>query len=197
MLSRFLGGMALTVAAAGISLAQTNPPANLPKSKAASAAQPVPAKEAPPVGKSATTPTTPPTPSTGAANVLTGNGCPPVNCCQPCCVPCGPPGRFWIDGGFLYWTTSGQNVPPLVTTAPAGTPRVGAGALGQPGTTVLFPTSELNNDWRGGVYLNAGMWLDCCQKCGIEMNFFYLSPSKDSYLASSDGSAIITRPFFN
>ena len=62
---------------------------------------------------------------------------------------------------------------------------------------MLFPTSNLNSDWRSGVYLNAGMWFDDCQKCGFEMNFFWLSPSNQNYNASSDGSAIIARPFFN
>lgn len=198
MLARFLGGMAVTFAAAGFALAQQpQPPATLPKAKPS--AQPTPAKELsePP------SPLPKPSPSiqTPASNMLTQPGpcaTPAANaCCEPCCVPCGPPGRFWIDAGWIYWTTSGQNTPPLITTAPVGTARPQAGALGQPGTSVIFPNGSTNDDWRSGVYVNLGFWLDCCQTCGFETNFFWLGQSNDNAVAGSNGSAIITRPFFN
>lgn len=151
-----------------------------------------------PAAPSSTAPTAPTAPQTPLTDLLANGGCgaivcPPVACCDPC----GPPGRLWIDAGYWYGTITGQNVPPLVTAAPPGTPRAQAGALGQPGTTVLYPTGKVNDDWRSGFYLNAGLWLDQCQKCGIEGNFFFLGTSRERYVAGSDGSSIISRPFTN
>src|SRR5262245_26931623 len=63
-------------------------------------------------------------------------------CCGPCCDCCGiccmPRPRFWASAEYLTWEMHGQNVPPLVTGSPTGTPLASAGVLGQPTTTVLF-----------------------------------------------------------
>lgn len=118
-------------------------------------------------------------------------------CGTACSCLCGPPGRFWVSGEWLYWTQSGQNVPPLVSTAPVGTARPVAGVVGLPTTTVLYGGQNINDDWRSGFRLNAGMWLDDCQRFGIEGNFFFLQPSRQGYAAGSDGSQVITRPFVN
>jgi hypothetical protein len=209
MLARILGGVAVWVGVAGSIQAQM-PPAQLPKSKPP--APMAPAKLAPQTTPAPAAPTSAAAvpanaPATTASNLLTNGGCGAVPCpdvCNPCCAPCGPPGRYWIDAGYIFWNVSGQNAPPLVTASPAGTPRQNAnfvpiaGALGQPTTSVLYPNGSLNNDWRSGFYINAGMWLDCCQTCGIEMNGFYLGKSRDNYsLGDPTGNSIITRPFFN
>jgi Putative beta barrel porin-7 (BBP7) len=132
----------------------------------------------------------------GVTSVPTYGSC-ATECLTECPEPCGPPGRFWIDAGYWYGTITGQRAPALATAAPAGTPRNQAGALGQPGTSVLYPPGRVNDDWRSGFYLNAGMWLDQGQRTGIEGNFFYLGESSENFTAGSDGSQIITRPFFN
>jgi hypothetical protein len=121
--------------------------------------------------------------------------CEPV--CAPCDCLCGPPGRVWVSAEWLYWATAGQSLPPLVTTAPPGTPRGVAGTVGGPGTVVLFGDHRANNDFRNGFRVNAGTWLDECQRCGIEGNFFFLQPSREHFAAGSNGTAIVTRPFFN
>jgi hypothetical protein len=187
-----------------------------PKPAAKPAAPATPAAPKPlatPVDK-ATPPATPAAkpaaaaPTTPHTNLLTDGGisglttpC-PESCPTPtnhlCCDPCGPPGRFWIDAGYWYGSTTGQRTPPLVTSAPAGTPRAVAGTIGGPGTRVLFPTGDLNDDGRSGFYLNAGLWLDQCNKCGIEGNFFFLGESRDRFTAGDPtGNSIITRPFTN
>lgn len=117
--------------------------------------------------------------------------------CPACDCLCGPPGRVWVSAEWLYWATAGQSLPPLVTTAPPGTPRATAGTIGGPGTVVLFGDRRANNDFRNGFRVNAGAWLDECQRCGVEVNFFFLQRSRQGVAAGSDGSAIITRPFFN
>jgi hypothetical protein len=133
-------------------------------------------------------------PYTLTANDLTG--------CGPaggfgCCDGCGPPGRSWVGVEWLYWITSGQPLPTVVTTAPVGTPRAVAGAFGQPTTTTLYGGSRVNNDFRNGFRVYAGTWLNDDQTMGVEGDFFFLGSSRQGFAAGSDGSTIITRPFVN
>ena len=166
---------------------------------AVAAAQPsqLPASAAAPAGL----------PSTPASNTLS-QGCSvnsactscPTYACDPCgpCGPCGPAGRFWVAAEYLYWTTSGNPVPPLVTAAPNGNTRTNAGNLGDPGTQTLFGGNRINNDWRSGFRVSGGMWLDECQTLGIESDFFYLGRSRDQgSFSGSPTQTIVSRPFFN
>ena len=175
-----------------LAVAQAGYPAPRPQVQpAAPAAQPGPAVA--PAPHPAPTPTVPMTPA-------------PVNGPDTTCSPydgyaadtlCGPAGQFWVTAEWLYWRASGHNVPPLVTTAPAGTPRVTAGALGVDTTTVLFGGAEVNDDWRNGFRYGAGMWLDQSQSLGIEADFFYLGQSRDRFAFASDGTLTLARPFVN
>lgn len=127
--------------------------------------------------------------------------CSPVAGCDTCtpCVSClcGPPGRAWVSAEWLYLTTKGQNLPPLITTAPPGTARAVGGSMGGPGTTVLYGNSTANEQFRSGFRVNAGMWLDDCQRLGIDAGFFYLPQTQQGSTVGSDGTAIVTRPFYN
>jgi hypothetical protein len=151
-----------------------------------------------PPGPEPAAPTAPPAaerpiagPCPGSLDVL----CDP---CQPRCVPpCGPPGRCWVQGELLLWFVSGDPLPPLVSTAPAGTPRPVAGALGQPGTAVLAGGRTTDYGLLPGFRLRAGMWLDDCQTCGVEGSFFFLARGTDWDQFASPGDPILTRPFFN
>ena len=130
----------------------------------------------------------------------TAEGCPAADCATPACdCLCGPPGRFWVSAEYLYWVAKGQQLPPLATTGPATASRATAGVLGQPGTQTLYGGNgrNYNDDWRSGFRLRAGAWLDQCQRFGIEGDFFFIGKSRDNFVASSDGSQVITRPFFN
>ena len=62
------------------------------------------------------------------------------------------PDRAWIWGSaeLLLGNTSGVNVPPLVTTGPASAGLL-AGAVGAPGTTVLFGGRKMLDNWRTGM----------------------------------------------
>jgi len=122
------------------------------------------------------------------------------NTCQPCqprCVPCGPPGHVWFRGEFLYWSTNGFNIPPLVTRSPDGTPREQAGVIGTPGTTVIYGNQNVNSDLRPGFRGTAGFWLDECHRIGVEGSFFFLQDSSDDFIANSNGTPIFSRPFQN
>ncbi|MGL4419503.1 MAG: BBP7 family outer membrane beta-barrel protein [Gemmataceae bacterium] len=225
MLTRFLGGVTACLGVAGMLPAQ-QPSAKFARPQATSykvrAQAPVPERAPAPAGASpapttlpATTPSGPastvaPTP-TGAptallttmpsyANCMDETPTATAPCDVACCTPCGPAGRFWIDAGWVFWQTKGANLPPLITTAPPGTPRQTAGALGQPGTNVFYGGgNNYLNDFRSGFYLNAGMWLDECNRIGIQGNFFFLGEGRDNAaLGAPPGSNnIVMRPFTN
>lgn len=130
---------------------------------------------------------------------------------NPCgfCPPwrCGPPARVWARAEYLMWWTKGMYTPPLVTTAPNGTPRFVpgtdpqvpfAGALGQPGTQILFGGQDLFDELRSGGRITAGIGLDWCYGLGLEFEYFGLGKSHERFLATGlNGDPILARPFFD
>jgi Putative beta barrel porin-7 (BBP7) len=104
---------------------------------------------------------------------------------------------FWGEIDYLGWSVKGDRPPPLVTTSPAGTPRIQAGVIGAPGTTVLFGDSSVNGAWRSGGRLQAGYWFDPSRTKGIEVSFFDLQDVSTGFAANSGTNAILARPFFN
>ncbi len=138
----------------------------------------------------------------GAVSAYSTYGSPLPGCvdlCAPaCCETCGPPGRVWVSAEWLYWVAAGNPMPVLATASVPGTALPAAGVLGQPGTSTLIGGSRFNGgEFRNGFRLNAGAWLDECQTCGIEGDFFFLGQSGQNPVASSPGTGIISRPFFN
>jgi hypothetical protein len=107
------------------------------------------------------------------------------------------PGRFWAEAEYLYWWMRGAALPPLITASPPGTPQASAGVLGLPTTSVLFGGSKVNDDGRSGVRFALGYWLDDCQSLGLEVGAFFLESKGTSFGASSGGSPILARPFFD
>src|SRR5829696_7793456 len=89
---------------------------------------------------------------------------------------CGPPYRYWASAEYLLWWTKKDSYPPLVTTA---TPP-GLGALGAPGTLVLFG-GDVDYGVQQGVRLTAGMWLDECNTKGVEFSTFTLCSESDDF----------------
>lgn len=109
----------------------------------------------------------------------------------------GLPQDDWVRVDGLLWWTKGAHVPALLTTAPDGTPRAQAGALGQPGTSVLLGNQELNGGARAGGRISLGTWLDANDNFGIEFTYLGLGQSSDQFNWNSSGSPILARPFFN
>jgi hypothetical protein len=107
---------------------------------------------------------------------------------------CVPPG-FWGRAEYLLWWVRGANTPPLVTTSPDGTPVGTAGVL--PNATILFGDQQINTQVRSGGRFTLGYFCDPCQTLGIEDTFFFLGGSNDGFSATSSGSPILARPFFN
>jgi hypothetical protein len=109
----------------------------------------------------------------------------------------GPAVHLWANPEFLLWWAKGQNVPPLVTTSPSWTPRDQAGILGWTGTCVIAGGCEVDDGIRPGFRIQAGMWLDQCEHCGVEGSFFFLgTKSEDRTFCGSDAQ-ILARPFYD
>jgi hypothetical protein len=121
-------------------------------------------------------------------------GCGHASCATCCHGFCGPPGRFWVRVEYLYWFTEGMRIPPLVTTGPdAGQP----GYLGVPGTTILYGGDRVDGYGRSGGRLTVGTWLNCAQTVGLEGEFFALQTGLSSFSATSMGSPILSRPYYD
>jgi hypothetical protein len=106
-------------------------------------------------------------------------------------------GQFWVEMEYLAWSVKGDRLPPLVTTSPTGTPPAQAGILGPPSTTVLFGDSSVNGGWRSGGRLRAGYWFDPQHQSGIEASIFGLEHASTGFSASSSGTPVLARPFFD
>ncbi len=122
----------------------------------------------------------------------------PLPCEADCGWACGPAGRLWVSAEYLMWWTNGARLPAMLTSSPDGTPQSQAGVLGAPGTRVLAGNSVVNHGPRSGFRVKAGTWLDDERTCGIEASFFMLGNQSRSFSAgASDGSQIVSRPYFN
>ncbi|MCP3669544.1 MAG: BBP7 family outer membrane beta-barrel protein, partial [Gammaproteobacteria bacterium] len=91
------------------------------------------------------------------------------------------PGRLWFSTEYLVWATTGQAVPPLVTSSLAGTPDADIGVLGLPTTGVLFGGTNFEGPMRSGARLTAGFWFTPRQERGIEASWFGLAIAKESF----------------
>lgn len=100
--------------------------------------------------------------------------------------------QFWANSDYLLWWVKGAPLPvPIVTT---GDPKVGfpglntAGAIGQPGTTVLLGDSNENLGALSGVRFTLGGWLDSEHLLGLEGSGFLLPRRSTNFTAASNGS---------
>jgi len=118
----------------------------------------------------------------------------------PECESCGR-GGFLNGGGvwgrvdYLYWKTSGMELPPLVTTSPALTMQNDAGVIGAAGTTILYGGNEILDDHRHGGRIRAGVWLG--PQFGLEAEYLRLANENSAFGASTDSTPILAVPFFN
>jgi hypothetical protein len=127
------------------------------------------------------------------------------NCCADGCCNGGWGGAFgqgccfgnrWYGSfEYLLWFVRGQPLPPLVTTGPVTDNP--PGALGQPGTTVLFGGTNTNFNPLSGGRLLLGYWFGPNHCLGIEAGGFGLSQGVSRFSAASGGSPFLARPFTN
>ncbi len=120
------------------------------------------------------------------------------------CTSCRTPRRFciclpshgWVHAEYLLWWQNGMNLPPLVTTSPAGTARANAGIL--PAASVLFGgDNNVLDGIRNGGRIRFGTWFDRCPELGLEGEYLGLGQATESFFQNSNGTPILARPFFN
>ena len=110
------------------------------------------------------------------------------------CNTCGPTCQLptvWIAPEYINWRAKGANIPPLVSTAPAGS----LGTIGLADTRTVFGGGKMLDDWRAGVRVRGGVWLDKCEGCGLDFGFFNLAQQRDRFNANSGGDPGLFRPF--
>jgi hypothetical protein len=116
----------------------------------------------------------------------------------PPCGDCGPVCRelVWFRADYLlWWVRPGPVAAPLVTTgSPTDTP---PGALGQPGTSVLFGDGSMHFGTFNGVRLGFGF--DLGKGWGVEGSYFGLERRAVIRAFNSDpnGNPVIARPYFD
>jgi len=102
--------------------------------------------------------------------------------------------RFWLSADYLLWWTKGEQLPALLT---AGSSKdTVPGALGQPGTQVLFG-GEVNDEVRSGARFRGGYWFTRDQTFGMDGTFFFLGGQSTHFSDASEGLPMRARPFFN
>ena len=102
--------------------------------------------------------------------------------------------RVWGSVDYILWQAKGDKPPALVTTSPVGTPAGQAGVMGAPNTSLLFGNQQLNDQYRSGIKLELGCWLDSGRTFGIQAGTFLLADSSEGQLFASDGTFPIFRP---
>jgi len=106
--------------------------------------------------------------------------------------------RFWIRSDYVLWWTKNAPLPqPLVTVGSANDPI--PGALGQPGTQVIYGGQSVGFDPASGWRLDVGGWIDADQRFGIDAGFFVLASQNAGFAAFSNdnGFPVIARPAIN
>jgi len=110
-------------------------------------------------------------------------------CCNNCVRHRGPWRGAWGRAEYLQWWVQGANTPALVTSNPNN------GIL--PAATVLFGNERINEGGKSGGRFTAGYWFSDCATTGLEASFLFVGSSSDAFTASSNGSPLLARPFFN
>jgi hypothetical protein len=150
------------------------------------------------------------------ASSLGADGCLGDGCCAPdgCGLGCGDGCCGWGDccgGGcghgccfgdrwygsaeYLLWFIRGQALPPLLTSGSVADPL--PGALGQPGTNILYGGNNVNNNPYSGVRLRGGYWFNDNHGLGIDLGGFILGGTNTNFSTTSLGVPFLARPFVN
>lgn len=112
-----------------------------------------------------------------------------------CCVAHTP--QMWFRADYLLWQINGSDIPALVTSSPAGTPLAQAGVLGDPSTTILSGSDEINDGWRSGFALSGGYLFDPCRGLSVVGDYFNAGRDSYGYVTGPNTGDVISRPFYN
>jgi hypothetical protein len=107
----------------------------------------------------------------------------------------GGPARPWVWASveLLLGSSSGVDVPPLITSGPitAGTT---AGAIGAPTTTFVFGERKMLDNWRPGLRAELGGWFGERHQWGLSARYYSLYSTSDPLTVLGDGSNVVVVP---
>jgi hypothetical protein len=106
-------------------------------------------------------------------------------------------GRIYFRVEGMAWFIRDAHTPPLVTTGNAADPI--PGALGQPGTSILFG-GNIDTHTHDGAQFTLGYWFDTNQDMGLEATYWFFNTRSHLFGVASTGApgtAVISRPFFD
>jgi hypothetical protein len=120
---------------------------------------------------------------------------PMCDSCDEGCGSAGPPRGFWGRAEAIGFFVRGSQAPPLLTTNTAGN----VPTLGTAGTTILYPTNDLDRSARVGGRFTLGYWFDETETAGLQGNFFMLANQNHTanFNSGTGTTGILGRPFFN
>ncbi len=99
----------------------------------------------------------------------------------------------WATMELLIGRTRGPSVAPIVTTGPVSAGAF-AGAIGQPTTLPLFGGKRILDDWRSGLRIELGAWMDSSQQSGIGLRFYSLFTANEQFRSASNNRIVINVP---
>jgi hypothetical protein len=105
--------------------------------------------------------------------------------------------RWYVDAEYLLWWMKGDQTPPLASTGPSNVNARNIGALGQPGTQVLFGGNSLGTGSNSGGRFTVGYWFSDEHCLGIEVGGFFLGQNQTNFHASSPGNTELAIPFLD
>ncbi len=105
----------------------------------------------------------------------------------------GGPQRLHLDADFLLWWVRSGNLPALVTTGPVAS----EGALGRPGTQVVYGDDSRGRTLHTGARFGGTYWLDECNRWGLDGSLFFLARRGFNDTFTSSGEPLLARPFVN
>ncbi len=103
--------------------------------------------------------------------------------------------KFWASADYtISWMQQERAPGPLATTGFIGD--LNAGALGQPGTAVVFGSKDTDFGMFSGIRVEAGFFLDADNCFSLEGVGQYVFPNHQRFALASDagGNPLIARP---
>ncbi len=103
-----------------------------------------------------------------------------------------------FDVSYLYWFLRGMAVPPLLTTGTAG-PSGYVGAVGDPGTTILYGNNTIDSRLGRaiGIQMRGRVWIDDEQTWGFHGTAFFLERASSNYTLANGAISPLARPYVN
>src|SRR5262249_14567414 len=113
--------------------------------------------------------------------------------------PGGGPGLFWANAEYLLWWTRKGPLPVPLVTQSSTFGDFPIGALGQPGTQVVYGGQGINFGATSGFRISAGLTLMPDGGLSVEGSWLMLEKKAQNFSAHSDsaGFPAIAQPIFN